>query len=96
MIRLENWSCGYSSDDRYAAPELSRLRLLGVVADESNKRNGKRIQTSAVTKIDGRVITTASGSVYELGEVDPAYLAWIREQGREFNPEQPIADKRKS
>jgi hypothetical protein len=50
----------------------------------------KQIQTSRIASATGRIITTVSGSVYELGTPDPKYLDFLKKIGREFDPVEPI------
>ena len=84
--RLENWSV-YC--DPYAAPELGAIRLRGTRAGED-----KQVLTNYVDHVDGRRITTLTGTVYVLGEPDPAYLRWMAENGHAYDPEQPIRVRR--
>lgn len=93
MARLKNWSFGYASSDPYKAPEQLGKKLYGEVYDHPNPRHydGKFIITSSVVeKLGPKIFKTASGTIYELEEVDPNYKAWIEESGRTFNSEDPI------
>ena len=72
-MRLENWSCTYGYVSPYTAPEQLQQRLAGEVYDHPNFPDGDEIVTSSIIAIcDGRVMTR-SGSMYDLGVVDPAY-----------------------
>jgi hypothetical protein len=64
MPKLDNWSLvGIESPS-----------LHGNVSDSPNFENGEFIRTSYICKaIDGNHVQTYSGSIYELGTVDPLY-----------------------
>lgn len=78
MTRLENWgTIPDPNADPYLAPELRSVLLIGEVYDHPNFRitDGERITTSSISgqgPVDGSCVT-AGGTVYELGEPDPAY-----------------------
>ena len=92
MIQLSEWSCGTIHADAYRAPETRGIRLSGRVTGHPKRRDGSRVITSPVRTVMGRVVKTASGSVYELvGEPEPDYLEYLREIGREYDPEKPIS-----
>lgn len=90
MPKLDNWACVSASDDPYKSPEASGLALKGQVVDHPRFDDGKLIRTSRVIKATGRTVVTISGSVYELGDPEPGYVAWLKEQGLTFNPDHPI------
>lgn len=96
MPRLEQWSTCRLGDDPYVPPEMSLLCLQGQVFGHARKGDGTKVTTSPIVAVDGRVITTASGSVYELGEPDPGFLAWLAKEGRTYDPGQPITLKGRS
>jgi len=88
-MRLENWLVTGTADP-YLSPELQRKQISGEVYGHPTRPNGRRILTSAILRIDGNVITTGN-SVYTLGEPDPVYVEWCRENGHHVpTPEQPI------
>lgn len=80
-MRLEQWAVTYSAGtimDPYKAPELYHKGLCGAVYNNPEFNDGEIITTTRLVKIerqeDGKVLaTTRSGSVYELGEVNPLY-----------------------
>jgi hypothetical protein len=80
---IEGWRCIPANDDPFMAPELAGICIAGRFGD-------KHIRTSRVKHVEGRMVTTASGNGYELGEVDPDYLDWIKSEGRSFDPANPI------
>lgn len=74
-MKLKNWSIRQNNDP-YSAPELRETILVGdVYGHENQKRfyDGKCIQTSCIVNFNDGVVETNSGSLYELGEVDPEY-----------------------
>lgn len=52
--------------------------------------DGRHVRTSRIVKAEGRLVTTNSGSVYELGDPLPNYVDWCRENGRAIDQAQPI------
>ncbi len=90
-IQLTNWSVGNAYQDLYTAPECRGIRLRGTVSGHPRKDDGERVITSIVQKVAGRIITTSSGSEYELvGEPEAGYLEYLRESARGYDPEAPI------
>lgn len=49
-----------------------------------------RIRTSRIVAAQGRLVTTESGSVYLLGEADPAYVEFLKSIGRESDEANPV------
>ena len=88
--RLDNWHCDVYPADGFTAPEMQDRVLIGRVTGHPRYRDGETIRTGALVGAKGRMATTASGTVYELGEVDSRYLAWLQENGISFDPENPI------
>jgi hypothetical protein len=72
MPTLNNWSVA-KEQDPYLAPECRRSILQGQVTDHPDFDDGSRIWTSPIIKLHGEQILTASGSLYTLGTIDPAY-----------------------
>ena len=95
--QLKNWAI-VSDCDPYTPPECQKSRLNGEVygrepreSDGYTFPDGKRITTSSIKEVNGRVITTRSGTVYELvGDPDPDYLEFLKEIGRVYDPVNPI------
>lgn len=85
---LHNWSMRYRHDNPYLAPELNPVCLVGFRDDEV-----KRIITSPIVAIDRKRITTKSGSIYILGDIDLEYLDWMKENNLPYDPENPIKIK---
>lgn len=71
-MRIENWSITIC-DDPYKAPELLGICLMGQVYGQEGKPEGRSVETSRIIKSKDGFVETQSGSVYELGQVDPDY-----------------------
>mgnify|MGYP001611761097 CR=1 FL=1 len=99
MSRLEEWAVVRNGGDwdGYSAPELATFSLVGRVYDDPRHdpetgrfQDGHRIHTSPIVASEGRVVTTRSGTRYELGEASESYRTYLSDQGRELDPEQPV------
>lgn len=87
---LSNWSVTeQSAINPWIPPECSMKLLQG-----HREEDGKDVITSSIEEVDGKIIRTASGSTYFLGEPDPKYLAYLESIGYAYDPENPIKDKR--
>lgn len=74
-MRIENWSIGrHPSSSVYLAPELC-LAVSGEVYDSPKFKQGEFITTNIIKEVDceNQLVTTKSGSVYELGAAHPDY-----------------------
>lgn len=81
---IKFWSV-FPGGDPYAAPEVRGICVQGKLT------SGMHIRTSNVKTVRGRVFTTASGSRYKLiGPPCAAYLAWLRDNGKQYDPVHPI------
>ena len=88
-MRLENWSVTGSAD-LYTPPERQTRRLQGEVYGHPTHPDGEHIRTSNIVNVDGGTVTTLN-SVYTLGEPNPEYVEWCRENGHHVpTPEFPI------
>lgn len=81
---LNKWGITTTSNP-FTAPECSRIHLVGFRDDDN-----RRVITSPIMKVEGRIITTRSGSTYFLGEPDSEYLAYLEEIEYEYDCENPI------
>ena len=89
MYKLEQWSVSISNP--YLPPEAQSSHLSGKVYGHPRFDDGYEITTSAIVKTEKRVVTTKTGSMYELGEPDPQYVEWCRKQGCHVpSEEEPI------
>ena len=86
MKNLENWSVTLRGD-YYTPPEACSKCLQGLNED------GFNIVTSPIVAVNGRVVTTYSGSVYLLGTVDPNYLDWLKDNNMPYDEVNPIKHK---
>jgi hypothetical protein len=94
MPRLEKWSCCFTdAENPYLAPECRTIRLQGKVYGHPSFDDGSDVVTSRIVKTEGRTITTYSGSVYVLGEVEPGYREWLAKNRPNWDPENPITMK---
>jgi hypothetical protein len=84
---LKKWSVGFRNP--FLPPELQGASLVGYRDGED-----KPVITSAIVKAEGRNITTFSGSVYILEDIDPEYEAWLISQGIKYDPENPVKFKK--
>jgi len=66
------------------------MRIVGLLVDNPLRPDGTKIKTSRVVSATGRTVRTRSGSVYELGDIDPAYRAYLREKGLPYSHDHPI------
>ena len=74
-MKLENWSVVAGMANPYQAPEQCVQCLHGTVYGHPRFEDGSSITTSRIVRAQGGIIETFSGSLYELGEVDPVYGA---------------------
>jgi len=89
MVKLEDWSVT-AIGGPYTAPELWREALYGKVYGHPKFNNGDKVRTSPIKKVDGRMITTASGTVYKIGKISPIYRKWLRKNRPNWNWRKPI------
>ena len=73
----------------FDAPELYGIAVAGEYFDEEKQRV-RYIETSRVVDAEGNRVLTQSGSLYELGDPHPDFLAALTKMGRTFDPENPI------
>jgi hypothetical protein len=92
-VKLQDWFVRFDRHDPFAAPEVNPTCLAGTVTGHPRKRDGQRVVTSYIVAAEGRIVTTRSGTRYRLGRIDRAYRRWLRKQGREYNPKQPVTVK---
>jgi hypothetical protein len=83
--KLHRWAVVCSYDDPYLAPEANPKCLTGFRDEET-----KEVITSPIVKMNGREMTTYSGSLYILEDVSPEYLQWMDDNGFEMDPNNPI------
>lgn len=81
---LHKWSV-IADSDPFRAPELQQKRLAGFRCEDD-----REVITSVIKSVDGKRITTQSGSIYVLEDIDPDFLSWMKENDIPFDPEKPI------
>jgi hypothetical protein len=81
---LHRWSIT-DSGNPYTPPESVRRSLVGFRDDDK-----KKVVTSTFIAVNGREVTTQSGSVYILEDIDPEYLEFLHKNGWEYDPVNPI------
>ena len=87
-MRLENWST--RGLNNYQPPERQTIRIQGAVYDHPTRPDGQHITTSSVVNVEDGKVTTRN-SVYTLGEPDPKFVEWCRENGHHVpTHEEPI------
>ena len=80
--RLEQWALHRDKPDSpYKPPEAGPLVATGRIYGRPGFPDGKQVVTSAIRSVDGRLLTTVSGSVYSLGEVAPEYASFCARKG---------------
>lgn len=92
MIIVKNWGF-IARGDAYCPPELRFLALSGEVDAGADPRFNKpgRVNTSKIVGGKGRLIYTASGSVYKLaGPPMKEYRAWLKQKGYKYDGRNPL------
>lgn len=90
MKTIENWWT-VPGGDTFTAPEAAGICIVGTCEGHpKGQGHDGVIQTSRVKKVEGRVVKTVSGSIYYLGGIKPQFLAYLKECGYSFDPENPI------
>ncbi len=87
-VKIENWSTG-REENPFLAPEVPALHLRGQVYGHPDKEDGTWVKTSRIQSIDGKMIETLN-TTYELGDPDPLFIEWMKTEGIEFDPDNPI------
>lgn len=97
MVKLEDWAVGVEPKDYnpYTPIEHQHTRLSGLVYEHALHKDGKRVKTSRILKVDGNVVETESGTLYELGECNKDYVEWCKQYGCHVpTKEEPILCKK--
>jgi hypothetical protein len=84
IYSLHRWSV-VGDVSPYKAPEQNVVRLSGF-----RNQDSRRVTTTAIVAVDGREITTYSGSTYILEDIDPDYLKHLDDIGEVYNFDNPI------
>ena len=86
-FHLTNWSVT-TTPDPWTAPEARRIHLQGLRVEDN-----RNVVTSPVVAVNGKSITTLSGSIYILEEPNSDYVAWMKDNNIPFDPDAPIRVK---
>lgn len=89
-VVLDEWAVAYANEGPFGAPELAGIMLVGKVTGHPKKPDGSRIRTSEVLRVECRLVLTASGTIYRLGEPSAEYRVWLAEHRPDWDPENPI------
>lgn len=86
-VLLHDWSTTAIASDGDGV-----LRLQGRIDSAVHPQlpEAGRILTGPIVTVDGKLITTASGTVYRLEKPDEKYLAWCTANGYAYNEAAPI------
>ena len=91
MIKINSWKTVATSHSQYRAPETIGLCLAGEVSGHPRFDDGEAVRTSRVVSIEGRVVSTVSGSVYQLGTIDPLFRKYLKIHRPSWNWRKPIS-----
>ena len=75
MIKLEEWSV--VGHDPYLPPEAQVKCLIGTVYNHPQHKDGKRIRTSRIHNVTGRLVQT-NNTLYKLGKPHKEYIEWCQ------------------
>lgn len=92
MYYLDNWSV-LPGGGPYTAPEVGGKVLSGLVYGHPRHQDGKHVTTSRIEHAEGNIITTHSGSKYELRTPDPEYIKWLKANGHDHTNPVPYFPK---
>jgi len=76
-VKLENWAVCFLPQDAFGAAAAGGTipgRLTGEVFGHPRFDDGNPITSTPITEAEGRLITTKSGTVYELGKAKEDYV----------------------
>ena len=94
--KLTKWSTTFHPGQAYTAPECRTISLIGIVDHHEALHargefvEGKPICTSPIKSVEGRLVTTQSGSKYLLGAIDPDFREWLRSERPDWDHRNPI------
>lgn len=85
IYNLYKWSVVPLCNQPCLPPEANPICLSGYRNDETFP-----VKTTPVKKVNGREITTLSGSVYILEDIDIEYLSWCNNNNINYDYDNPI------
>lgn len=85
---LFRWKVVSKDDSPYIAPEQRVVYLWGF-----RDQDEYPVHTTRIVSVNGREVTTKSGSIYILEDIDPDYLAWMIKNNIDWDDQNPIKIK---
>jgi len=85
MAKIHNWRI-VSAGSPFMAPECRTQSIQGEVSGHPRFPDGRSVTTSTIASVDGRTVTTYSGTVYTLGRISRAQRALEGEGYDRSNP----------
>jgi hypothetical protein len=92
MYRLEEWATVIYPDP-WQPPEMQSIAIRGKIYNHPNYEDGHEIITSSIASANGKIITTKSGSIYQLGKINKEFVKWMEDNKISFDPENPVTMK---
>lgn len=98
VLLLDDWSiCHRRSEKSLWTPADSMPTCLkGIVSGHPKFGSGKLITTSQIALVEGREITTKSGTIYLLGKVSQQYVKWCHANGIKYDDIKPVQAPQKN
>lgn len=93
IVDLEKWEVWAFGADPANLPNAIGCKLTGVVTGHPRKPDGEEVVTTRIVKVEGRLITTKSGTVYRLGAPSLEYRDHLRVVRPDWDPEDPLASR---
>lgn len=91
LVQLEDWSV-VTFLGEYDAPELRVICLHGIAYGHPGFPDGTEVTTSCLVGSQGRLAETHQ-TRYCLGEISPAYQAYLDRKGLVYDKDNPITVK---
>lgn len=83
MFKLKNWAVISTTN--------SKKRLTGLIYGHPRIKDGSEIVTTSIIDVNGRQISTSSGSCYLLdGDPESNYFLWMKQNGYVYDKINPI------
>jgi hypothetical protein len=81
MYKIKNWEMGGKYDPAFTAPEAQEYLIRGEIYNHPDFEDGESVRTASIKSVDGKIITTNSGSEYELENPSEEYVMWCQGAG---------------
>lgn len=85
IYNLYKWKVVPMYNQPYLPPEANSICLSGYRDNENFP-----VKTTPIKEVNGREITTLTGSVYILEDIDVDYLSWCIDNNIEYDYDNPI------